>query len=123
MRGILETVAEGMKSLAINYEFGRWSGEPDYPYFVGEYVQTEPTAEDGEQDCAFTLTGFTRGTWDDLEKCREKICTLFDPFDGYRASKEGAAIVAFYDSATPVPTDTDELRRIQIDLTIKKWRA
>ena len=112
-----------MQSLGINYEFGRWSGKPVYPYFVGEYVQTEATTEDGEQDCAFTITGFTRGTWDDLEKCRQKICAMFDPVAGYRTMDGRDAIVVYYDAATPVPTDTDELRRIQIDLTAKKWRA
>ena len=123
MREVLELIAESMQSLGINDEFERWSGEPDYPYFVGEYQQTAPVNEDGEQDAAFTLTGFTRGAWLELEQCRESIERLFDPVAGYRTMKGRNAIAVYYDAATPVPTDTDELRRIQIDLTCKKWRA
>ena len=123
MRDILKAIADCMQSLAINYDFETWTGEPKYPYFVGEYVQTAPTEEDGQQDTAFTLTGFTRGTWLDLEECRERIEKLFDPFEGYKAMTDGGGIVIYYDSSMPVPTDTDEIKRLQIDLTVKKWRA
>lgn len=124
MREILKLISETMEGLGIAYEFGRYSGEPEYPYFVGEYTQTPPTDEDGLQEASFILTGTTRGTWLELEQCRERIEQAFDPFEGMKAITDaGSGIAVYYADAFPVPTDTDELKRIQVDLEIKKWRA
>lgn len=121
MQKILKIVSDVMESLGIAYGFERFSGDLKYPYFVGEYTESEVFTEDGARECAFLLTGTTRNTWLELEQCREKIEKAFNPVSGLRPPGQGVAI--FYASALPVPTDEANLKRIQINLTCREWRV
>lgn len=111
-----------LQTLGINYEFGEWTQEPIYPYFVGEYQESEAMNEDGMQECLFILTGFHRGKWLDLEQAKQKIENSFK--DGDSAIVEsGSAIVIFYSDSLIVPTGDAELKRMQINLKIKEWKV
>lgn len=43
----LKYIAAQLDSAKIPYCFEEWSKELQYPYFVGEYTETEPLNEDG----------------------------------------------------------------------------
>ena len=64
----LKIISDSLQSLGINYEFGVWTSEAVYPYWVGEYQETPPLNEDGMQETTFILSGFTRGKWLELEE-------------------------------------------------------
>ena len=121
----LKAVSQGMASIGLNYELQQWTAEPAYPYFVGEYQEVVSFTEDGLQETSFILTGFTRGKYLDLETAKEKIEKKFHPIDGYRAITDtGSAIAIFYASSLAnIPTGDAELKKIQINLTIKEWKV
>lgn len=104
----------------INYEFGEWKSHITYPYFVGEYNESEPTSEDGLQEAYFILNGFNRGTLLELENVKETIIRLFN--DNATILSNGSGLDVSYAGSLIVPTGDASLKRIQINLKIKEWR-
>lgn len=124
-KAALQIISDGMKSLGLEYDFGEYSGDPVvYPYFVGEYTETAPFTEDGLQETAFLLTGFSRESWVALENAKEDIESYFNRVSGKTViADNGSAVAVFYDNSLIVPTGDAELKRIQINLTIKEWKV
>lgn len=114
-----------MTSLGIAYGFGEYSGNPfKYPYFVGEYQETEGFSEDGLQESTILLTGFSRGSWLDLEDAKERIENYFNQVSGYTViTDNGSGVAVFYAGSLIVPTGDAELKRIQINLHAKEWKV
>ena len=121
----LKVISDGMEALNLAYGFGVYSGNPIvYPYFVGEYTETEPTTEDGLQETSFLLTGFSRESWLALEQAKEKIENYFNKVSGKTViADNGSAVAVFYANALIVPTGDAELKRMQINLAIKEWKV
>ena len=123
-KAVLNAVSDGMAAIGMNYEYQEWTDDPVYPYFTGEYQEFEPLNEDGMQETSFILTGFTRGSYSDLEAAREKIEKKFNPISGYKVSTDDSVVAIFYALAlSNVPTGDAELKKIQINLTIKEWKV
>lgn len=128
-KAVLSVVAEAMATLGIEYGFGEYYGDPIvYPYYVGEYAETEPLEEDGLQESTFMLTGFAResaspgGAWLALENTKEQIERYFHKITGKTViTGEGTAVAVFYAGAQPIPTGEADLKRIQINLHTKEW--
>lgn len=119
---VLNVIDKCLESIGINYEFGSWTSDVKYPYFVGEYEEEEPTSEDGFTESIFILNGFSRNDWLALEKAKQKIKKLFNTISGKIVTTETNAVVAiFYTNSTPVPTGDEELKKVEIRLKIKKW--
>lgn len=120
----LSFIADMMKDAGIRYEFARFNEKPTYPYFVGEYTENVPVNEDGFQETNFTITGYGRKSWLELEKEKQKIMDIFDPIMGKRkVSDDGTVTIVFYTSAYIIPSADAELKRIQINLIVKEWRV
>lgn len=118
----LKVIDEAMQSLGINYAFMEWNGEPKYPYFIGEYQEIPTLNEDGLQETTFLLTGFTRGTWLELEEVKEAICNYFNKVSGKTViAEDGTAVAVFYANSFVIPTGDAELKKIQINLDVKEW--
>lgn len=123
---VLEIIGKAMKSLGLQYGFGEYGGNAEgkivYPYFVGEYMETESTTEDGLQETTFILTGFSRESWEALEEAKEKI---EKHFSRYRVgiTSNGTGVAIFYAHSLIVPTGDAELKSIQINLSIKEWKV
>ena len=120
---ILELVKREMDSINIPYEFMRWSKPGQYPYFVGEYTETPTDSEDGYEESTLILTGTTKNLWSELEEYKKKIKDHFPNPYGLRLSVDDGTVVIFYENAFPVDTGEADLKRIQINLQIKKWRG
>lgn len=118
---LLKFISDKLESVKINYEYGEWNSGIVYPYFVGEYTDLEPYTEDGLQESDFTLNGFTRGGWIDLETAKETIERLFS--DCTTILDNGSGINISYAGCLIVPTGDAELKRIQITLKIKEWKV
>lgn len=110
-----------METLGLGYEFMEWTSAPVYPYFVGEYQETVPQNEDGEQETTFILTGFSRGSWVQLEEAKKKIKKYFTEAGRIATTESDSAVAIFYANSFPVPTGDAELKKIQINLTVKEW--
>lgn len=120
----LKLVSDGMASLGLNYAFPRWEDDPVKTYFVGEYQEETPTSESGLQEADFILTGFTRGSWLELETAKEKIENYFNRISGKRViADNGAAVAIFYNRSLVIPTGDAELKRIEIHLWVKEWKV
>ena len=120
----LKIISDAMTELGLNYEFMEWTSEPVYPYFVGEYQETEPLNEDGMQESTFLLTGFTRESWIALEDAKELIAAYFNKVSGKTAiADDGTAVAVFYSFSLNIPTGDAELKKMQINLSIKEWKV
>ena len=121
----LKIINDAMKELGLAYGFGEYSHKPVvYPYFVGEYTETESITEDGLQESTFLLTGYARGAWLVLLDARERIENYFNRVSGKTViTDSGSAVAVFYANSMIVPTADAELKRIQINLDIIEWRV
>lgn len=119
---VLKFISEKLERLKIPYAFEEWTANevPD-PYFVGEYNEVESTEreENGYQETTFILTGTGR-KWLGLEQAKEII---ENNITETAILPNGNGIAVFYSNSFPVPTGDAELKRIQINLTIKEWRV
>lgn len=120
-QNILTYINAKLRDENINYAFLRWNKEIAYPYFVGEYRELEPTEEDQYHEYNFTLTGFTRESWSELERAKKTIEDLFDSHT--TTLPDGSAVVISYAGSFPIPIDEGELKKIQIDIKIQEWRV
>ena len=119
----LKFINEQLEAIGIPYEFGQWSSEITYPYWVGEITEEPITTEDGHEMSTLLLTGFTRGNFLDLETAKETIKKHFHPIHGLQGWTDSGAIVVIYDGSFFVPTGEADLKRIQINLKIKEWKV
>ena len=116
----LKYISDQLQALNVNYQFGEWTTDPvPDPYFVGEYTEPDSSTknEDGYQEITFMLTG-TGTTWIDLETAKE---TIESNISKTAILPNGNGIAVFYSGSLIIPTDDAELKRIQINLTIKEW--
>lgn len=122
---VLKIVSDAMASLGLEYGFGEYAGKPvKYPYFVGDYTETESFTEDGLQEGTFILTGFTRADYLTLDEAREEIENHFNRVYGNIVmAEDGSAVAIFYASTLIVPTGDAELKSIQINLSVKEWKV
>lgn len=123
MKSVLGAISTELNRIGVPYEFMEWTSSVEYPYFVGEYQEVPPAAEDGGKESTFLLTGTTKGSWLELEQHRSSIEALFDPIHGLRITVEDGGVAIFYENSFPVPTGEADLKRIQINLRIKKWKG
>lgn len=122
---VLTTISQGMDAIGLEYDFLTYKKKKVvYPYFVGEYTETENITEDGLQEGTFMLTGFHRGSWSELEEAKERIENYFGRVSGKTAiTDNGSAVAVFYGGSLVVPTGDAELKSIQINLSIKEWKV
>lgn len=115
----LNLIGEQLQALGINYEFGEWKSAIKYPYWVGTFAETP--GENIEQDTTFTLDGFTRKSYLELLEQKEKIEKKYK--HGMTAILgNGTGVAVLYENALcNLPTGDAELKKIQINLTIKEW--
>ena len=121
----LKIISDGMSEMGLEYGFVEYSKSPVvYPYWVGEYSETETFTEDGLQEATFLLTGFSRGSWLALEQEKERIENYFNRVSGKTViADNGSGVAVFYANSMIVPTGDAELKRIQINLNIKEWKV
>lgn len=106
----------------INYHFLYYKTDKvEYPYWVGEYLENEYSAETNYQGTTFILTGVTRGSYLELEKQKEIIKKALK--DKRAILPSGTGIAVHYDYSMPIRVDDIELQKIQINLTIQEWEV
>jgi hypothetical protein len=119
----LKFINAQMTDIAVPYEFGEWTSDVTYPYFVGEFMEDPIETEDGSEESTLLLTGFNRGSMTDLLRVKERIRRHFPPLYGLRAQTDSGAIAVYYENSTYIPTGEAELKRLQINLKIKEWKG
>lgn len=120
----LAYINDRLTEAGINYHFMRYNfgqGDPEYPYSVGSYSENDDAAEDGGQSATFTVNAWTRGTWMELERVKATIKALFPVTGATAILEDGSGLVVSYVRSQPIPTGDEELKRIEIILTVKEW--
>ena len=122
-RNALKIISNAMDALGLEYGFIRYNKKPVvYPYWVGEYQEIAPTSESGHSITTLLLTGFHRGSWDELETQKESIANYFNKVSGKTVmAEDGSAVAIFYANSLILPTMDAELKRIQINLDVHEW--
>lgn len=115
----LKFISKTLKPL-VNYHFLYYKTDKvEYPYWVGEYLENEYSAETNYQGTTFILTGVTRGSYLELEKQKEIIKKALK--DKRAILPSGTGIAVHYDYSMPIRVDDIELQKIQVNLTIQEW--
>lgn len=109
-----------LKESGLHYSFVRWNGELVFPYWIGEYSEVDSIYEDGLVETDFILTGTTEESWFTLQQEKEKIEKLFR--DRTTILESGIGLSISFERSLIVPTESDTLKRIQINLSVKEWR-
>lgn len=125
-KAVLKIIDDSMKEIGINYEYMEWTSPPVKQYYTGEYQEVPSMNEDGMQETQFILNGFARGenALLELENAKEQIERYFPQVGGRLVSTEKSVVAIFYANALAnLPTGDAELKRMQINLTIKEWKV
>ena len=109
-----------LTSSGLNYAFSRWNGELKFPYWIGEYSEIDSINEDGMVETDFILTGTTENSWLELQMEKEKVERLFRNKTDILTS--GIGVSMSFERSLIVPTESDTLKRIQINISVKEWR-
>ena len=111
---VLTTLKNEMEKLNIPYTFDTWDSDVELPQFIGEISETTNINEDGKSEYSFILTGYAT-SYSYLFGVAEQLKTK------YKNSTIVDGVVIKYDNTTIIDNGTDDLRQIQINMTIKKW--
>ena len=114
MIDVLTLLNNEMEKMNIPYTFDNWDNEIELPQFIGEISEITNINEDGKNEYSFILTGYATN-YSYLFGVAEQLKTK------YKTSAIVDGIVIKYDNTTPIDNGTDDLKQIQINLTIKKW--
>lgn len=109
-----------LKESGLHYSFVRWNGDLIFPYWIGEYSEVDSIYEDGMVESDFILTGTTEESWLTLQQEKEKIEKLLDKITTILESGIGLSIS--FERSLIVPTESDTLKRIQMNFSVKEWR-
>ena len=104
----------------INYHYGTVQGKVKYPYWVGEYIESEVFTEDGKREFTVLLNGFTRGKYIELESEKEKIRELVN---NRLINQDKSVFLVNFGGSINVPVDDESLKRCQITIKIQEWRS
>ena len=114
MIDVLTIINNEMKTMNVPYTFDEWDNDIELPQFIGEISEITNINEDGKSEYSFILTGYAT-TYSYLFSVAEQLKNK------YKTSAIVDGIVIKYDNTTPIDNGTDDLKQIQINLTIKKW--
>ena len=114
MTEVLTTINSEMEKLNIPYTFDTWDSDVELPQFIGEISEVTNPNEDGKSEYSFILTGYAT-TYSYLFGVAERLKSK------YKTSAIVDGIVIKYDNATTIDNGTDDLKQIQINMTIKEW--
>lgn len=120
----LKFINDRLEAAGLNYHFARYNygdGSPVYPYCVGSYSENNAETEDGLQETDFTVNVWTRGEWLELEQVKARIKAIFPVIGTTAILPDGFGVAVSYVRSDPIPTGDDELKRIEITLSIKEW--
>ncbi len=120
MKSVLKFIKSEMEELNIPYDFNEWNKKLTFPYFVGEISEIPTLDEDGQSQYQFILTGTDRNSLMNMLNINEKIKNKYRY--GYKTIlNNGSAIVITYDNMLLIPSQDEDIKRIQINLRIKIW--
>ncbi|WP_334196008.1 hypothetical protein [Muricomes intestini] len=124
MKEVLGYINRELEKIGVPYEFMRWNSAVKYPYSTGELSEYEPMTEDGLQEKTLLITAVTNNSWSELMGIAEKIEKHFPPIGGRTTIlDDGSGVAVFFSNTMPIPSDVEDLKKLQINLNIKLWKV
>ena len=114
MIDVLPTIKNELENLNIPYTFDAWYNDVELPQFIGEISETPTVDEDGKSEYSLILTGYAK-SYSYLFGVAEQLKR------NYKPSLIVDGCILQYNNTITVDNGTDDLRHIQINMTIKKW--
>lgn len=121
MKKVLNILKNEAKEMNLPYEFDNWQSKLKLPYFVGELEETPTTDEDGKREFDFTLTGEDVNTYSRLLDYGETIKKRYKY--GHSVVFNGGVVKIFYENTITVPVEDENVKRIQINITVYLWEG
>ena len=116
---ILEVLNKEMEKLNINYSFMRYVCDiPQYPYFVGEYLETDFSTEEQKTTGQITIEGWSRKNVSELIAIKEILKRHFNEFS---IVKDGYTVVIHYDNGSVIDSGESDLFKVSMRLSFKEW--
>lgn len=122
MNTVLPYLKDLLYSLNIPYAYNKWRSDPVETYWVGTHQEVTTADEDNQTEYTFILYGFSRATQSALEEHARIIRDAF-PCTGRVANVNDGYAAIFLENAFPIETDEEDLYRMQINFTVKKWKG
>lgn len=121
MKKVLNILKNDVKSMNLPYEFDNWQSELKLPYFVGEISEIPTSDEDGKREFDFILTGEDSRTYSNLLEYSDTLRKRYE--HGHSIVFDGGAVKIIYDNTIPVPVEDEDVKRIQINITVYLWEG
>lgn len=118
----LNTIAEELASIGVDYDYGSWKQQPiPYPYVVGKYFPSDYRNEDHTTEGEFMLEAWDRNnTFSRLVELDNKIKNHFRDF---RKVKNNVGMQISYFISSLEEQDDAELKKLQIRLDFSYWEG
>lgn len=121
MKKVLNVLNNEAKLLNLPYEFDNWKSELKLPYFVGEISEVPTLDEDGKREFDFILTGEDVNTYSRLLDYSESIEKRYKY--GHSVVFNGGVVKIIYNNTITVPVEDEDVKRIQINITVYLWEG
>lgn len=121
MKKVLNALKNEAKLMNLPYEFDSWKSKVKLPYFVGEISEVSTLDEDGKREFDFILTGEDVGTYSRLLDYSEIIEKRYKY--GHSVVINGGVVKIIYDNTITIPVEDEDVKRIQINITVYLWEG
>lgn len=121
MKKVLNILKNEAKQIKLPYEFDNWQSKIKLPYFVGEIYENPTLDEDGKREFDFTLTGEDVDTYSRLLDYSETIKERYKY--GHSVVFDGGVVKIIYNNTITVPVEDENIKRIQINITVYLWEG
>lgn len=119
MINVLKVLNTEMTRLLTNYAFDDWNTKKVLPYYVGEISEIITGYEDGKSEYQFIITGTDKDTYTNLLNALELIKKEYKY--GKKITLDNGVIVIIYDNSLTIPIENEDIKRIQINLSVRLW--
>lgn len=116
---VLKILNQELSNLLTNYAFDDWNSKKVLPYYVGEISEVANPYEDGKSEYQFIITGTDKNTYTNLLNTLETIKKEYKY--GKKISNDNINMVIEYDNSITIPIENEDIKRIQINLSVKLW--
>ncbi len=120
MVDLMDFIGRKLGEAAIPYEYGEWTQEISYPYFVGSFLESDHRYEDGRTAGTFTLDGWSRGSKIMLLEASDRIKEIFQDC---QEVQDARFFYVRFGGSRIVPTGEAELFKITITLFTYEWKG
>lgn len=103
----------------INYTLDLVNDIVTFPFWEGDFQEVDSSEEQGYHEYSFTLTGTNKGTYSRLIKDLEIIRKITKNHTEILGS--GHSVAFFYERMQMIPSQDEQIKRMEIIITIKEW--